>query len=112
VADLAGQIYQRAQMDRAETDEDGFDDRRLWLDLTFAGAGRLSGDLTSPPATRTALSAAVTSHPASARSTTSSPRPGRPDRAAESNTPIIGSRSAMTGGYIKRAHPPGQRCKE
>ena len=48
LADLAGlaeEMYQRAQMDRPDPDEDGFDDRRLVLDLTFGGAGRLTGDL-------------------------------------------------------------------
>jgi Domain of unknown function (DUF222) len=47
LADLAGlaeQMYQRSQT--GPTDDDGgFDDRRLWLDLTFGGAGRLTGDL-------------------------------------------------------------------
>jgi hypothetical protein len=28
-------------------DEDGFDDRRLWLGTTFGGAGKVSGDLTA-----------------------------------------------------------------
>jgi hypothetical protein len=48
LADLAGlaeEMYQRARMDRPDPDEDGFDDRRLLLDLTFGGAGRLTGDL-------------------------------------------------------------------
>jgi len=50
LADLAGlaqQMYERAWAGRADDDDDGFDDRRLTLDLTFAGAGRLTGDLTS-----------------------------------------------------------------
>ena len=49
LADLAGlaeQMYQRARMDQPDGDDDGFDDRRLVLDLTFGGAGRLTGDLT------------------------------------------------------------------
>jgi hypothetical protein len=60
LADLAGlaeQMYQRAQMDRADADDDGFDDRRLWLDVTFAGAGRLNGDLT--PGCAAALAAVL-----------------------------------------------------
>ena len=47
LADLAGlaeQMYQRSQT--GPDDDDGFDDRRVGLDLTFAGAGRLNGDLT------------------------------------------------------------------
>ena len=50
LADLAGlaeEMYQRARMDRPDPDEDGFDDRRLVLELTFGGAGRLTGDLTA-----------------------------------------------------------------
>jgi Domain of unknown function (DUF222)/HNH endonuclease len=50
LADLAGlaeQMYERSRMDRPDGDGDeGFDDRGLALDLTFAGAGRLAGDLT------------------------------------------------------------------
>src|SRR5690242_2736672 len=50
LADLAGfaqQMYERSQMDRPDgDDDDGFADRRLCLDLTFGGAGRLTGDLT------------------------------------------------------------------
>ena len=49
LADLAGlaqQMYERARSGEPDGDEDGFDDRRLLLDLTFAGAGRLTGDLT------------------------------------------------------------------
>jgi len=60
LADLAGlaeQMYQRAQMDKADPDEDGFDDRRLVLDLTFGGTGRLTGDLT--PGCAAALSAVL-----------------------------------------------------
>jgi Domain of unknown function (DUF222) len=47
LADLAGlaeQMYQRTRTGPDE-DQDGFDDRRLLLDLTFGGAGRLTGDL-------------------------------------------------------------------
>jgi hypothetical protein len=52
LADLAGlaqQMYERSRMGRPDTDgdDDGFADRRLVLDLTFGGAGRLAGDLTS-----------------------------------------------------------------
>jgi Domain of unknown function (DUF222) len=56
LADLAGlaqQMYERSQTDP----DDGFDDRRLWLDLTFAGAGRLNGDLT--PGCAAAVSAVL-----------------------------------------------------
>jgi Domain of unknown function (DUF222) len=60
LADLAGlaeQMHQRAHRDRPDPDEDGFDDRRLWLDLTFGGAGRLNGDLT--PGCAAAVSAVL-----------------------------------------------------
>jgi Domain of unknown function (DUF222) len=60
LADLAGlaeQMYQRARMDQADPDEDGLDHRRLTLDLTFGGAGRLTGDLT--PGCAAALSAVL-----------------------------------------------------
>jgi Domain of unknown function (DUF222)/HNH endonuclease len=49
LADLAGlaqQMYERARSGEPDADDDGFDDRRLLLDLTFGGAGRLTGDLT------------------------------------------------------------------
>jgi Domain of unknown function (DUF222) len=49
LADLAGlaeQMYQRSRMDRPDDDDNGFDDRGVALDLTFLGAGRLTGDLT------------------------------------------------------------------
>ena len=49
LADLAGlaqQMCERARSGAPDADEDGFDDRRLLLDLTFGGAGRLTGDLT------------------------------------------------------------------
>ena len=36
-----------------DTGEDGFEERALWLDTTFGGAGRLQGDLT--PACTAAL---------------------------------------------------------
>ena len=60
LADLAGlaeQMYQRSRTDPDDGPDDGFDDRRLWLDLTFAGAGRLTGDLT--PGCAAALSAVL-----------------------------------------------------
>ena len=47
----------REMLDRAQTspdgDSDGFEERALWLDTTFGGAGRLRGDLT--PACAAAL---------------------------------------------------------
>ena len=47
----------REMLDRAQTSpdsgEDGFEERALWLDTTFGGAGRLQGDLT--PACAAAL---------------------------------------------------------
>jgi hypothetical protein len=50
LADLAGlaqQMFERSRMGRPDGDEDdGFEDRRLLLDVTFGGAGRLTGDLT------------------------------------------------------------------
>ena len=49
LADLAGlaqRMYERARSGEPDGDDDGFEDRRLLLDLTFAGAGRLTGDLT------------------------------------------------------------------
>jgi len=49
LADLAGlaqQMYERSRAGAPEDDDDGYADRRLVLDLTFAGAGRLVGDLT------------------------------------------------------------------
>jgi hypothetical protein len=49
LADLAGlaqQMYERARAGAPDADEGGLDDRRLLLDLTFGGAGRLTGDLT------------------------------------------------------------------
>jgi len=49
LADLAGlaqQMFERSRMGRPDgDDDDGFEDRRLLLDLTFGGAGRLTGDL-------------------------------------------------------------------
>ena len=44
LAGLAGEMYQRSR-NGPDEDGDGFDDRRLVLDLTFGGAGRLTGDL-------------------------------------------------------------------
>ena len=49
LADLAGlaqQMYERSRMGQPDAEEGGVDDRRLLLDLTFGGAGRLAGDLT------------------------------------------------------------------
>jgi hypothetical protein len=49
LADLAGLaqlMYERSRSGAPDGDEDGFADRRLVLDLTFGGAGRLAGDLT------------------------------------------------------------------
>jgi hypothetical protein len=49
LADLAGlaeEMYQRARVDQADSDEGDFGDRGAWLDITFRGAGRLNGDLT------------------------------------------------------------------
>jgi hypothetical protein len=49
LADLAGlaeRIYQRSRQHSPDDDDDGFDDRGVGLDITFAGAGRLNGDLT------------------------------------------------------------------
>ena len=51
LADLAGlgqQMFERSRQHRPdEDDDDGFDDRGVALDLTFGGAGRLTGDLTA-----------------------------------------------------------------
>lgn len=51
LADLAGlaeDMYQRSHRDRPDDGPgDGFDDRAVWLGVTFGGAGRLDGDLTS-----------------------------------------------------------------
>ncbi|HEY1346091.1 MAG TPA: DUF222 domain-containing protein, partial [Streptosporangiaceae bacterium] len=62
LADLAGlaqHMYERARSGApdGDGDDDGFDDRRLVLDLTFGGAGRLSGDLT--PGCSAAVSAVL-----------------------------------------------------
>src|SRR5215470_15888465 len=60
LADLAGlaqQMYERSRQHRPDPGDEGFDDRRLWLDLTFAGAGRLTGDLT--PGCAAAVSAVL-----------------------------------------------------
>ena len=49
LADLAGlaqHMYERSRPGEPDAGDDGFDDRRLLLDLTFGGAGRLTGDLT------------------------------------------------------------------
>jgi Domain of unknown function (DUF222) len=50
LADLAGlaqQMYERSRSGAPDDDGDGFGDRRLVLDVTFGGAGRLAGDLTA-----------------------------------------------------------------
>jgi hypothetical protein len=61
LADLAGlalEMYERSRRDHPGADAgDGFDDRRVWLDVTFGGAGRLAGDLT--PGATAALSAVL-----------------------------------------------------
>jgi hypothetical protein len=60
LADLAGlaqQMAERARSGAPDADEDGFDDRRLVLDRTFQGAGRLTGDLT--PGCAAAVSAVL-----------------------------------------------------
>jgi Domain of unknown function (DUF222) len=60
LADLAGlaeHMYERSRTDPDADPDDGFDDRRLWLDLTFQGAGRLNGDLT--PGCAAAVSAVL-----------------------------------------------------
>ena len=60
LADLAGLaqlMYERSRQDRPDGDDDGFDDRRLLLDLTFGGAARLTGDLT--PGCAAAVSAVL-----------------------------------------------------
>src|SRR5262249_19901244 len=46
LAGLGQQMYERSRSGEPDGDDDGFNDRRLLLDLTFAGAGRLTGDLT------------------------------------------------------------------
>ena len=62
-ADLAG-LGQLAEEIRKQTarpghrrEDDGFDDRRVWLAATFGGAGTLRGDLT--PGCAAALSAVL-----------------------------------------------------
>ena len=60
LADLVGLaqlMYERSRQDRPDGDDDGFDDRRLLLDLTFGGAARLTGDLT--PGCAAAVSAVL-----------------------------------------------------
>jgi hypothetical protein len=60
LADLAGlaqQMAERARSGAPDADQDGFDDRRLVLDRTFQGAGRLTGDLT--PGCAAAVSAVL-----------------------------------------------------
>src|SRR5215470_7350251 len=61
LADLAGlaqRMYERSRQHCPDgDDDDGFEDRRLLLDLTFGGAGRLTGDLT--PGCSAAVSAVL-----------------------------------------------------
>ena len=60
LADLAGlaeEMHQRARPDQPGPGDDGFGDRGAWLDITFAGAGRLNGDLT--PGCAAALAAVL-----------------------------------------------------
>ena len=48
LAGLAAEMYERCRaVGPGEDDGDRFDDRGLWLDLTFRGAGRLNGNLTA-----------------------------------------------------------------
>jgi hypothetical protein len=48
LADLAGLADElRRRLARPDGDDDGFDDRRLRLETTFRGAGKLDGDLTA-----------------------------------------------------------------
>ena len=58
LAGLAQQMFERSRSGAPDGDgDDGFDDRRLVLDLTFGGAGRLTGDLT--PGCAAAVSAVL-----------------------------------------------------
>jgi len=60
LADLAGlaqEMYERSRAGEPDGDDDGFGDRRLLLDLTLGGAGRLTGDLT--PGCSAAMSAVL-----------------------------------------------------
>jgi Domain of unknown function (DUF222)/HNH endonuclease len=60
LADLAGlaqQMFERSRSGAPDDENDGFADRRLVLDLTFGGAGRLTGDLT--PGCAAAVSAVL-----------------------------------------------------
>ena len=52
LARLAREMLERARTG-PDTGEDGFEERAVWLDTTFGGAGRLQGDLT--PACAAAL---------------------------------------------------------
>ena len=52
LARLAREMLERAQTS-PDRDNDGFEERALWLETTFGGAGRLQGDLT--PACSAAL---------------------------------------------------------
>jgi hypothetical protein len=58
LAGLAAEMYVRSRRDQPDADPgDGFDDRCVWLDVTFGGAGRLTGDLA--PGATCALSAVL-----------------------------------------------------
>ncbi len=58
LAGLAQEMYERSCVGRpGEDDGDRLGDRGLWLDVTFRGAGRLTGDLT--PGCAAALSAVL-----------------------------------------------------
>jgi hypothetical protein len=62
LADLAGlaeEMYQRSRQDSPDDPGGGFDDRAVWLGVTFGGAARLNGDLTASCAA--ALSAVLES---------------------------------------------------
>jgi hypothetical protein len=62
LADLAGlaeEMYQRSRQDSPDDPGGGFDDRAVWLGVTFGGAARLNGDLT--PSCAAALSAVLES---------------------------------------------------
>ena len=53
LARLAREMIERARTGPDRGDDDGFEERALWLETTFGGAGRLQGDLT--PACAAAL---------------------------------------------------------
>jgi hypothetical protein len=56
---LAQEIRRKCAQPGTDRDDDGFDDRQVHLETTFAGAGKLDGDLT--PACAAALSAVLES---------------------------------------------------